>query len=195
MGVTKQNIKAIIFDCFGVLATDGWLPFKNKYFSGKEDLFREATELNHRVDSGLDNYDFFLNKISELADVNVSETKQAIEGNYPNEELFNYIKKDLKSKYKLGILSNSSANWIKEIFTPEQVHLFDAIALSFEIGETKPASITYKTITDRLGVKAEECIFIDDQERHCAGAKEAGMNAIQYVSVEQLKKDLGAVLN
>ena len=41
----KPEIKGIIFDCFGVLATDGWLPFKNKYFKEKPALFRKATEL------------------------------------------------------------------------------------------------------------------------------------------------------
>jgi hypothetical protein len=45
-------IRAIIFDCFGVLTTDAWLPFKNKYFAQNEVLMARASELNKQSDAG-----------------------------------------------------------------------------------------------------------------------------------------------
>jgi hypothetical protein len=60
-------IKAVVFDCFGVLASDGWLPFREKYFGNDPQLFRKATELNKRTDSGLLSYDEFIEAIARLA--------------------------------------------------------------------------------------------------------------------------------
>ena len=53
-------IKAVIFDCFGVLATDGWLPFRDKHFGGNPELLEEARANSIRVDSGLMAYEEFI---------------------------------------------------------------------------------------------------------------------------------------
>ena len=46
-------IKAIIFDCFGVLAEDGWTPFKRKYIAHDERLVQEVADLGKREDRGM----------------------------------------------------------------------------------------------------------------------------------------------
>src|SRR5690348_2888052 len=64
---TKSMIKAIVFDCFGVLTSDGWLPFKKKYFGHDSALTEEATSLNKQVDAGLISYDDFVPAVAKLA--------------------------------------------------------------------------------------------------------------------------------
>jgi HAD superfamily hydrolase (TIGR01509 family) len=186
-------IQAIVFDCFGVLATDGWLPFRQKYFGDNPELLQQATDLNKQVDAGMADYEDFIQTLSQLANVPVAEARSAIEDNQPNEPLFAFIK-ELKPKYKIGLLSNAGANWLNDIFTPEQVALFDAISLSFETGFVKPDPRAYQSIADRLGVPPEDCILIDDQERYAAGANEVGMQMIVYKDFEQVKADLKARL-
>ena len=146
------------------------------------------------VSAGLESYKTFMEQVSKMSGLTMSETVKETEGNIPDEELFDYIKAELKPKYKLGILSNSGANWLNNIFTPEQVKLFDAVVLSYEIGSIKPDPIMYETIAKKLNLELNECLFIDDQERYCTAAKELGMSAIVYKNPEKLKNDLSLIL-
>jgi HAD superfamily hydrolase (TIGR01509 family) len=185
-------IEAIIFDCFGVLATDGWLPFKRKYFGHDHGLTQRATNLNKKVDAGLASYDDFITEMAQMAKITPKEALQAIE-NVPNEPLFAYIK-ELKTTCKIGLLSNAGANWLNHIFTDEQVALFDAVALSYETGYIKPRPEAYNAITERLGVPSEACVFIDDQPSYGQGATELGMHFIVYKDAEQVERDLRVLL-
>lgn len=187
-------IKAIVFDCFGVLASDGWLPFREQHFSDKPELYQQAVALNKSVDAGRLKYDVFVQKVAEMAMVPEAEARVEIENNVPNEQLFEYIRTNILSLYKIGMLSNAGENWLDEIFQPDQVELFDAILLSYEIGHIKPDRIMYETIAERLGVEPTECIFIDDQPKYCDGAREAGMQVIQYIDFAQMSDDLNQLL-
>lgn len=188
-------IKAVIFDCFGVLTRDGWLPFREKYFADKPDLYDKATVSNHKVNAGLHSYNDFIHELSVMAGISETETRAAIEDNPPNEPLFAYIRDELKPQYKLGFLSNAGANWLDDIFQPWQVSLFDEILLSYQIAATKPDPIMYETIARKLGVEPEECVFIDDQGRFCEGARAVGMQAIVYESTGQVTADLEMLLH
>ncbi len=186
-------IKAIIFDCFGVLASDGWIPFRVEHFGDKPGLLEVAMSLNKQVDVGLADYDDFIKKVAELAGVSAKATKKAIESNVPDEQLFAYIP-TLKRRYKIGMLSNAGDNWLDEIFKPAHVALFDAVALSYETGVIKPNERAYEIIVDRLGVEPNECVFIDDQPRFVTGAQDVGMQAILYTNFAQCRSDLEKLL-
>jgi len=186
-------IKAIIFDCFGVLTTDGWLPFKYQHFGDKPDLFEQATDLSRQTDVGMIDFDDFLQGIGELAGVPAEEVRRIVTNNVANELLFQYIA-SRKSKYKIGVLSNASANWLGELFSPDQNGLFDATALSCETGRIKPDERAYEIIAERLGCEPSECIMVDDQERYVTGAKDAGMKGVVYRDFEQCRAELDALL-
>jgi HAD superfamily hydrolase (TIGR01509 family) len=187
-------IRAIIFDCFGVLTTDGWLPFKIRHFGHDPKLLQEATDINKRADSGLIGSQEFIAEIAKLAGVPTSEAQQALHTNVPNEPLFDLIK-SLKPSYKIGMLSNASGDWTSELFTPEQVALLDAVSLSYATGVMKPHPRAYEAIAEQLGYDVSQCIFIDDQERYCTGAREIGMPAIWYQNFEQCQADLQKALS
>ncbi len=186
-------ISAIIFDCFGVLTTDCWLPFKAKAFGHDPDLFSEASNLNKRSNAGLISPHDFINGIAELASMSVPEAKKAIEDNVANEPLFAYIQ-ELKKAFKIGMLSNASGDWLADMFAPEQLALFDAVALSYETGYIKPDLRAYEAIASRLGVDTPECVLIDDQELYCTAALEAGMKSIWYRDFEQTRNELNQLL-
>jgi HAD superfamily hydrolase (TIGR01509 family) len=186
-------IKAIIFDCFGVLTTDGWLPYKNRHFGSDEELRQHATILNRQVDAGLISYDDFIRGVADLASLPVAEAKKQIEDNVANQPLFETIQR-LKPKYKIGFLSNAGANWTHELFSPEQVELFDVVCVSSETGHVKPEERAYLDVTEKLGLEPEECLFVDDQPRYCAAAEEVGMRAIVYRDFEQYKSELEKLL-
>ena len=183
-------IKAIVFDCFGVLtAGDGWLSFKTQYFNHDTTLLEEAVSLNKQADAGFITYDDFIEKVARLAGVPQEQARMIIDNNTPNEPLFAYVA-ELKPRYKIGMLSNAAANWLSELFSPEQVALFDATLLSYEAGFIKPQPEIYELMAERLGMEASECLLIDDQERYATGAKEVGMTAIWYRDFGQMKQEL-----
>lgn len=186
-------IRAIIFDCFGVLTTDAWLPFKSQYFGHDPALLEQAGDLNKQSDSGLISYGDFLDRVGSMAGITAKQVEQAVSHNNPNSEIFEYIRQ-LKANYKIGLLSNASGNWLTDLFTPEQVALFDATALSYETRYIKPDRNAYAVVADRLGVTVGECVFIDDQERYITGAREAGMQAVWYKDNEQLVSELTTLL-
>jgi FMN phosphatase YigB (HAD superfamily) len=186
-------IKAIIFDCFGVLTTDGWLPFKKNHFGNDAELHRQATDLNRQVDGGRISYEDFIKGVAELAGVPLAEAKKSIENNIANEPLFNLIK-SLKPTYKIGFLSNAGSNWVTELFNPEQASMFDAISVSSETGHVKPEPGAYEEIAQKLGVEPHECVFIDDQPRYCQAAREVGMQAVEYRDFEQFQEELRSLL-
>ena len=188
-------IKAIIFDCFGVLVIDGWFPFKKKYFGQSTELLKSATEINQRANAGLISYDEFINQEANLANISPKIVRRYVQENVTNDELLDFIKRDLKPKYKLVMLSNVATNWLSAMFEPKELELFDDFALSFEIGATKPDRRAYEIAAEKAGVPLESCLMIDDQQRYCEAARDYGMKAIVYKDLDQLKKELDKVLD
>ena len=188
-------IKAVIFDCFGVLAYDGWLAFREKYFDDNPAVLERAMTSNKHVDAGLISYDDFVREIAGLANVSEAQTRSILEKTPPNEKLFDYIRKSLKPKYKIGMLSNAGDNWLSDIFERSQIDLFDEIVLSYQLGVIKPDPIMYQTIANRLGVLPGECIFIDDQQRYVDGAVQLGMQGIHFEDTSQTIAKIEGYIN
>jgi FMN phosphatase YigB (HAD superfamily) len=186
-------VKAVIFDCFGVLATEAWLPFKSKHFGDDPELFAAASDIARQVNRGLISSDDFIEQVSELAGVKPTEVRRAVTGNTPNQPLFDYLRQ-LKPHYKLGFLSNIGGDRLNQIFTPEQLALFDAISMSFKTGYIKPDPEAYKEMAAHLQVKTNDCVFVDDVLRNVDGAKATGMAAVLYQDVAHLKKELAKLL-
>lgn len=55
--------------------------------------------------------------------------------------------------------------------------LFDEQFYSSEIGRAKPDPEFFRTIVDRLGIPAEQALFVDDVPDNVAGARRAGLAA------------------
>lgn len=187
-------IQAIIFDCFGVLTTDGWLVFKDRYFSDDEPRREEAIELNQQTDAGLLTHDEFIDGIARLAGIDSREAATVVDSHVRNDPLFEYIRDQLKPRYKIGLLSNASADWTHDLFEAWQADLFDAKTFSFELGVIKPHHAMYETIATKLGMLPEECVFIDDREGFAQGARDVGMQAIWFKDNQQCRQELDGLL-
>ena len=92
----------------------------------------------------------------------------------------------LKSRCKLGILSDAESTarekatpWINE-------SLFDVIVFSSDVGVCKPDPEIFQRALAQLGVEASETLFIDDRERNVQGAKALGIHAIHYKNRSQV---------
>lgn len=183
-------IRAVIFDCFGVLAEDGWLPFKRKYIGDNQELAQAVADLGKQNEYGMINNQDYLKQSAGLMGVDEQLLASALGKRVPNDELFAFIKNELKPAYKIGLLSNANYDVIRDLFTPEQAELFDASVMSFESKLIKPDARMYKLMADRLAVRWDESVYIDDIERYCVAAEALGMVSILYRDPAQLKQDL-----
>lgn len=186
-------IKAIIFDCFGVIAVDGWTPFKENHFGNNSELLAEATELNHQTDAGLLSYGDYVSKIAKMAGVEPSEFRRTIEQTTIDERLLDFIANDLKPKYKIGLLSNVASDWLTDELGEDKMKLFDVVCLSSQTGLVKPDVRAYQDILSKLSVQPDEAVFTDDQPTYCQAAEELGVKAIVYRSFSQFTAELSKI--
>lgn len=98
--------------------------------------------------------------------------------------------KELKEAYKIGLLSNTTRVQFDGILPLEQQALFDAVALSGEMGFGKPDFRAYNEVARLLGEFSSGCLMIDDSQSNCAGAQSSGMEAILFTGVAELRREL-----
>jgi len=187
-------IKAIIFDFFGVLVTEGFKQFREDFFADDEQKDNQAIDLINQVDAGLINTADFTARLADLASIEPQKVSQMLGNNKPNQALLKYIHEELKGKYKLSILSNSSENYPSRLLESEDMGLFDDILLSYRYGIVKPQQEIYELAAERLEVQTTECVFIDDSPGHCQGAQRAGMKTVHYQTFSLFKNELEAIL-
>lgn len=187
-------IKAVIFDCFGVLAEDGWLPFKRQYIGSNKELELVVHDLGKQNDYGMITNDEYFARAAKLIGVEETALRSAIGRRKPNLQMFDYIKTNLKKRCKIGLLSNANFDVVHELFTPEQAELFDAYVLSYESKLVKPDPRMFELMAERLGVEVEECVLVDDVERYCSAAEDAGLASILYKSPEQAIESIERIL-
>lgn len=187
-------VKAIIFDCFGVLVEDSLQSFYKTYLADKPEIVEQIKSLDHQSTEGKITYEQLLNHIVRLTSINYEEIRLFLEKNPPNSPLLEYIAQELKPHYKLGFLSNAADDWLRDLFTPDQLALFDDFVLSYQHNMRKPDVAIFKLAVGRLGFLPSEVVLVDDVDEYCHGAREAGLLAVRYVSLEQTKSELDAIL-
>lgn len=187
-------IKAILFDCYGVLAEDGWSSFRRRYIGDNTQALQVLSDLGKQNEYGMMDNNTYYQEASKIMGVDEATLREAISRQVPNEDLFEYIATSLKPKYKIGLISNANYDVTNELFTPKQSRLFDASVLSYECRMIKPDPEMFLLIAEKLGVQPKECIFVDDIESYCIAAENLGMKAVVYKDVKQCISELDRLL-
>lgn len=190
-------IKAIIFDCFGVLLGNAYKTHLMEVESEDTERANEIRAINHASDMGILTHEETAEGISALFGMEPEEflhEQQQVE--VPNQTLLDYIA-TLKPHYKIGMLSNiNTRERLSMRFAPGQLQAaFDTIVASGDEGYVKPQREVYEIVATRLGVTPSECVFIDDIAEFCQGARETGMQAVQFISNEQCIADVNTLLD
>ena len=96
--------------------------------------------------------------------------------------------KDLKKKgFKVYYLSNYSKKAYDECGESLAfMEFMDGGLVSFKVGKTKPDPEMYKQFLNEYGLKAEECLFIDDTEENVIAARKLGFEGIVFTGYEDL---------
>jgi 2-haloacid dehalogenase len=67
---------------------------------------------------------------------------------------------------------------------------FESILVSGEHGLIKPDPKIFELLLERIGRRAGDCIYIDDNPKNVEAAAALGFDAIRFDSPEQLRRDL-----
>lgn len=183
-------VKAIVFDCFGVIMIDAITAYQEIHNAVAE----EIDELDRQADAGFISQKEQINGYKELTGDNEATILDYLKKEHRVNEPIVDIIKGLKKKYKLGMLSNIGVKWYEELVPEEIRKLFDVTVLSNEVGMVKPYPEIYEYLVDKLEVEPNETIFIDDLQENCEGARAIGIQTIHYTDVQKLKKELNSLL-
>ncbi len=175
-------IKAIIFDCFGVLYPDTYWAMASEYLGKNiESNRQELSYLVKKVDLGLSTRNELWAKFAVVVGSDKESVRRRLqEFGGLDKRLLSFIE-NKKSKYKIGMISNVGQGFIERMFTGKPAHeYFDSIILSSDVGFVKPDKRIYELSARQLNCQTNECVFIDDLEKNVKGAISAGMESIQY---------------
>jgi epoxide hydrolase-like predicted phosphatase len=102
------------------------------------------------------------------------------------------IVNELKEKgYKLYLLSNFHSLAFENICSKyDFFKSFDGGVISYKENLLKPETEIYTKLLDTYGLKAKECLFIDDTLLNTDAAARLGFNTIHFDNYEILKEDL-----
>lgn len=84
--------------------------------------------------------------------------------------------------YKTGLLSNNGVEMAQRIRDNGLVDHFDVTIVSAEVGCSKPSPEIFQMFLDRLGIHAEELIYIDDAPKSLSTADEIGYHPILFTN-------------
>ncbi|CAN5390148.1 HAD family phosphatase [soil metagenome] len=184
-------IKAIIFDCFGVLYPHSSGNFFDKY----KDLFDSnpgiIDDLNLQIDLGkINRTQFFegLEKVTKIPALSIKDEFDS-EQHSPDLKLVDIIKK-LKTKYKIALLSNAGEEEIGIIYRDKVAALFEVKTISYDVGFVKPSEEIYLECLKNLGVEPNDALFVDDSMINIEAARKLGIQTLVYPDFGVIPQDL-----
>lgn len=86
-------------------------------------------------------------------------------------------------------------NWSMETFPIAREHfpilqMIDRYVVSGAEGYVKPDQRLFQLLLDRYNLKAEDCVFVDDNPDNVAAANGMGMRGILFICADNLRKKL-----
>lgn len=175
-------MKAIVLDMYGVIVKqtgDDFVPYVHRTFPDKppEEIYAPWLKADIGELSSLDIW----------AQIGYQGDLEKIEKDYLdtielNDGFLDFIKA-VHKQYKLAIISNDSSRWSKYIREKFDINkYFDVISISGDLKIEKPDERIFRLTIDKLGVQADDCLYVDDREGNLLAAQKVGMKAVMINS-------------
>ncbi|MGB4759436.1 MAG: HAD-IA family hydrolase [Candidatus Saccharimonadales bacterium] len=188
-------IKAVIFDCFGVITTDGLDVLITECEVGKPSLRGQISDVIDRANRGRMPLDESRRRVAQLLDMTPHEYSMGVHAREArNNDLLEFIRQ-LRQTYTTVLLTNVTRESLNKRFTRRELETyFDYQFVSGELGIAKPDIEIYECVLTSLNMPASACVFTDDRQRFLDPAFVMGMHTILFKNNEQFFADIAGIL-
>lgn len=174
-------MKAVLFDMYGVIIREpkgNLQPYIEGFIPGitEEQVYANWLEASRGFMSSED----FLRSTGLEGDLKTIE-REYLDTLHLNDGIFDAVSYLRSRGIKTALLSNDMKEWnsyLRARFDLDR--LFDEIVVSGEVGLRKPMPEIYALALERIGEKADDCVFVDDQERNTKAAAALGINTVTF---------------
>jgi epoxide hydrolase-like predicted phosphatase len=206
--------RAVVCDFGGVLTTpliesflhyqeQSGIPFEDVVAAMGRVTARTGKNPLHELEKGALTEDEFLGSLEQEmgGDVNLRELHLVyFDHLQPNERMIDFVRSlRVDRGMRSALLTNNVREWEAKwrSMLPEIDEIFEIVVDSAFVGMRKPDPAIYELTVERLGggVRAEDCVFIDDVDVNCEAARALGMKAVQFHSTEQAIAEVEALLD
>jgi epoxide hydrolase-like predicted phosphatase len=115
-----------------------------------------------------------------------------------NHEMIEFVAELRGRGLRAALLTNNVREWEDRwrSMLPEIDEIFELVVDSAFVGMRKPEHEIYHLTVDRLGggLRAEDCVFVDDIGLNCDAAREVGMKAVQFETTDQARAEIELAL-
>jgi putative hydrolase of the HAD superfamily len=114
----------------------------------------------------------------------------------PNPPMIDLMRELKESGYTMAMLTNNVREWepLWRSMLPVD-EIFETVVDSGFVGCRKPESRIYAITLERIGIAPESCLFVDDVEVNCEGARRAGLTAVHFRDNDQAIPEIRAALS
>ena len=178
-------IKYVIFDVMGVIFSVGddveglLIPYVH---SLKPDIDNQKIKDLYLAASlgKITSRDLWTQLGFEKADIPTIESNY-LENSFTLDAGFPPCARVLKNRYGIALLSNDVSEWSRFLRDFHGIEpLIDTAFISGDFGIRKPDPKIYQLALDTLGVRANECLFIDDYPERVDAACELGICSVLF---------------
>lgn len=110
-------------------------------------------------------------------------------------QILNLAKELRQQQVITAVLSNMIAPIAWYVKRRGGIQDFAPVVISSDVGYSKPNPKIYRLIIDKLGVRPEECIFIDNRKRNIIPAQSLGLKVVLARKPEQVVADVKNMLH
>ena len=194
-----QRPRAVIFDFGNVLVR--WEPERVflPYFEGDQARYwffwRHVCDqqFRDRIDAGEDSHlvirerQALYPEYAEAIEMYMSRWEDSLPGEMPD---MRQLVQELKSNPTIGIYGLT--NWSMETFPQARakfpvLQLIDHYVVSGDIRAVKPHPKIFQTLLDRYNLRADQCLFVDDNPANIEGANRLGLQGILFQNADHLR--------
>lgn len=183
--------KLIISDFFGVVGDEDSSVFFGKY-RPELDPQELTAKYFHPGDRGEATFNEIVDNVCEdlhferdFALYNFLEVPQ------PHKEYIDVLKKLKEEGRKLILLSNACDFLVPYLIRRYGIEgLFDELYISYEIGHYKPNEDAFSYVLEKTGYRAEDSIFIDDNQKNVDVASSLGIRGVLYKNDKETLEEI-----
>lgn len=106
---------------------------------------------------------------------------------YMDHEVLSFVREVRAAGRPVGLATNATDDLRDDLSRFDIEHEFDAVISSAELGSHKPSGDFFTAACAAVGTPIDQCLFIDDTDRNVQGARAAGLSAMRYTGLGDLR--------